>query len=64
MTVLPYADTTNLIRTNGSYIWQAFEHSVANYETETNEGPGPFLQVSGNSGKTRFKSDTGLFGNY
>ena len=47
MSMLPYVDDTNLIRTNGSYIWQLFEHSVANYETETNEGPGPFLQVSG-----------------
>ena len=47
MSLLPYADNTNFVRTNGSYIWQAFEHSVANYDPEKTEGPGPFLQVSG-----------------
>ena len=47
LSLLPYADSTTLIRTNGSYIWQAFEHSVADYDPTETEGPGPFLQVSG-----------------
>ena len=45
LTVQPFGDIIDLIKIKGQHIWEAFEHSVANYDPD--DRPGAFLQVSG-----------------
>uniref|UniRef100_A0A915JCJ9 5'-nucleotidase n=1 Tax=Romanomermis culicivorax TaxID=13658 RepID=A0A915JCJ9_ROMCU len=44
---LPYANTVELVRLKGSYILEAFEHSVKDIEKSMDDPHGKFLQVAG-----------------
>ena len=45
LTIQPFGNVIDIIKIKGQYIWDAFEHSVANYDPH--DRPGAFLQVSG-----------------
>ena len=45
LTIQPFKNVIDIIRIKGQYIWDAFEHSVANYDPH--DRPGAFFQVSG-----------------